>query len=136
MGKDFRFEIFSLKEAKRILGAIRDKVLKASLLHRRLVALKLKYEILSKFRVDDVEITNTNYEIRHLERELQELIDEIEGHGVRIRDISGGVVEFPTIYRGHPAYFLWSINDVTISYWSPANDREKVFPIEEEDLID
>ncbi len=136
----FRFELFSLKRAQRTASEIRDKLIELRVSSRRLQALKLRMEILSRFGKVDPKSRHLMAEIRALELRIKELREQVEAKGVVIRSIYEGLVDFPTIYKGHPAYFSWRPDEPKIEYWYPADKPRKGkgepqrFPIDLDEL--
>ncbi|MEM4884696.1 MAG: DUF2203 family protein, partial [Saccharolobus sp.] len=54
--------------------------------------------------------------------ETKRIIDEIVSKGIIIRDIDRGLVDFPAIINGKPAFLCWKIDDGDIYYWHYTNE--------------
>jgi hypothetical protein len=48
---------------------------------------------------------------------VDELIERIDGWDVLLRDISTGLVDFPTIFEGREAYLCWRLGEPEIGFW-------------------
>ena len=134
MRDEFKFEVYSLARANELANRIRDKVMKMTLLQRRITALRLKERILRKFHEKDEfgawdEIRD---EIRHLSRQLENIVEELRRYGLEIKDPYEGVIEFPTIFRNKAGYFVWTVNEPKILFWREAESQE-ILPIDKED---
>jgi hypothetical protein len=58
---------------------------------------------------------------RTLER-VDELIERLLGWGVELRDISTGLVDFPTVIEGREAYLCWRLGEPEVAFWHFADD--------------
>jgi hypothetical protein len=61
---------------------------------------------------------------RRLEAETAErrervrmLLDHLEAMGVVVRDLSTGLVDFPTERNGQPAWLCWRLDDGELGWW-------------------
>ncbi len=67
--------------------------------------------------------------------ELLELVAEVDGRGVLIKDFENGVVDFPHLLPdGEEVYLCWMMEEPTISFWHriPDGFMGRV-PLEEKD---
>ena len=48
---------------------------------------------------------------------LKQALAEIEEIGVLVKDLSVGLVDFPTLYRGEEVYLCWRMDEDDIAYW-------------------
>ncbi len=53
---------------------------------------------------------------------LNELMEEIQGHGCLVKDLDAGLLDFPTLYRGEEVYLCWHLDEPDIQYWHPVQD--------------
>jgi hypothetical protein len=49
--------------------------------------------------------------------ELSALLEFLNSHGVVVRDIDTGLVDFPTVRDGEPAWLCWRLEDPDLAYW-------------------
>lgn len=45
------------------------------------------------------------------------LLDHLESLGVVVRDLDAGLVDFPTIRDGEPAWLCWKLTDAELAHW-------------------
>jgi hypothetical protein len=49
--------------------------------------------------------------------ELRALLDFLDSHGVVLRDVETGLVDFPTTRDGEPAWLCWRFEDPDLAFW-------------------
>jgi hypothetical protein len=70
-----------------------------------------------KTDAENLALFNDRESVRALIKEADQIISEISKRGVILRDISIGLVDFPSIINGKPAYLCWKIDEEDISFW-------------------
>ncbi len=45
------------------------------------------------------------------------LLEHLESLGVVVRDLENGLVDFPTVRDGEPAWLCWQLADPELAYW-------------------
>jgi hypothetical protein len=53
---------------------------------------------------------------------VDELMQRLEEWNVVLRDISTGLVDFPTVREGQDAYLCWRLGEPQVAFWHPANE--------------
>ena len=48
---------------------------------------------------------------------VAELMERLQGWEVELKDISTGLVDFPTTMQGREAYLCWRLGEPEVSYW-------------------
>jgi hypothetical protein len=48
---------------------------------------------------------------------LRSALDAITEHGVQIKDLDTGLIDFPTLYRGQEVLMCWRIDEPDIAFW-------------------
>jgi hypothetical protein len=48
---------------------------------------------------------------------LHEELRELGSHGCQIKDLRGGVVDFPALYDGREVFLCWRLGESEVSYW-------------------
>ncbi len=93
-----------------------------------LVELREKFEAASRIRlaVAQAAITNGGSSEREtwartLAR-VEELIERIQGWELELRDVSTGLVDFPTVIEGRDAYLCWRLGEPEVAYWHSDED--------------
>ena len=51
---------------------------------------------------------------------IESYLRELEDMGIELRDLESGLVDFPTIVNGEPAYYCWKPGDEDIRWWHAA----------------
>ena len=67
------------------------------------------------------EISAAESEVARLTRRLQDAVKEITDHGILVRDISRGLVDFPSNRQGETVYLCWQRGEPSIDWWHPTN---------------
>jgi len=49
--------------------------------------------------------------------EVRALLEFLDSHGVVVRDVETGLVDFPTTRDGQPAWLCWRLEDPDLAYW-------------------
>jgi hypothetical protein len=65
---------------------------------------------------------------------IEGYLRELEDLGLEIRDLESGLVDFPTIMRGEPAFLCWTLGENEVLWWHAAGqgfgERQRI-PAEE-----
>ena len=66
--------------------------------------------------------------LRSLKGEIHCLSSRIEGYlaeladlGLEVRDLELGLVDFPALVQGEPAYLSWRLGEQDVAHWYPAD---------------
>lgn len=54
--------------------------------------------------------------------ELRALLEYLESLGVVLRDLEAGLVDFPTIRDGEPAWLCWRLEDPELAFWHTTHE--------------
>ncbi len=54
--------------------------------------------------------------------ELKEPLQRIQQHGVEVKDLDSGLVDFPTRYRGRTVYLCWKLGEEHIGFWHSTDE--------------
>ena len=93
-----------------------------------LVELREKYEEAAKIRGTVVAASASNGWSNDREAwsrtlaRVDELVERLQGWGVELRDISTGLVDFPTMIEGRDAYLCWRLGEPEVAFWHFAGD--------------
>jgi hypothetical protein len=55
--------------------------------------------------------------LERAQAEVGELLEEITGHGVQVKDADTGLLDFPTLINGEDALLCWRVGEERIAYW-------------------
>jgi len=53
---------------------------------------------------------------------LGALLSHLESLGIVVRDLEEGLVDFPTIRDGRPAWLCWKLSDGDLSWWHSTSE--------------
>ena len=90
-----------------------------------LVELRDKFEEATKIRVAVARAAATDGGSPEREQwsktlaRVTELLERLQGWHIELRDISSGLVDFPTIIEGEEAWLCWRLGEPQVSYWHP-----------------
>lgn len=48
---------------------------------------------------------------------VRELLNEINGRGIQVRDIDTGLVDFPGERQGEPIWLCWKSGETEVGHW-------------------
>ena len=48
---------------------------------------------------------------------VQALLEHLDTYGVVVRDLESGLVDFPTVRDGEPAWLCWRLADADLGFW-------------------
>ena len=71
-------------------------------------------------RTPDVDELRARVERSHAE--LRELLDQIAGHGVQVKDVERGLLDFPTERAGRIVLLCWMVGEERIAHWHTLED--------------
>lgn len=53
---------------------------------------------------------------------LRALLGHLESLGIVVRDLEEGLVDFPTIRDGQPAWLCWKLSDPDLAWWHSTSE--------------
>ncbi|MEZ4754454.1 MAG: DUF2203 domain-containing protein [Bdellovibrionota bacterium] len=64
---------------------------------------------------------------------IEEYLEELSNLGIETRDLELGIIDFPTLINGEPAYLTWRQGEESVSFWHPVNksfgDRQPLLAV-------
>ncbi len=93
-----------------------------------LVELRAKFEeaIQIREKVAGIATTNgwspTREEWANTLARVAELMERIQEWELQLRDVSTGLVDFPTVIGGDPAWLCWRLGEEEVAYWHPTDE--------------
>lgn len=60
--------------------------------------------------------------LESLEGTIRQLVTEIRDMGASVKDLDIGLVDFPAIIEGQPAYLCWMLGEREVSHWHLVDD--------------
>jgi hypothetical protein len=67
--------------------------------------------------IDRDEAEELRAALERAQAEVAELLEEIMGHGVQVKDADTGLLDFPTTIDGQEALLCWRVGEERIAYW-------------------
>lgn len=55
--------------------------------------------------------------IREIVRRMQRAVARIEAWDVTLREIDGGLVDFPALVNGRPVWLCWRLGEDSVGFW-------------------
>jgi hypothetical protein len=119
---------FTPDEANELLPTIR--ALAESMVERRrahLDALERQEQLETRIRgngggIPPAELAEVAAVVDREARELARIVDEIGEHGVQVKDVDEGLVDFPALRRGETVLLCWKVGEEEIGYWHTVDD--------------
>ena len=93
-----------------------------------LVELREKFEDASKIRESVARAAMTNGgsskrdEWSQTLGRVSELLGRMEEWELQLRDVSTGLVDFPSIVEGEEAWLCWRLGETEVSHWHPRDE--------------
>lgn len=72
--------------------------------------------------IPPAELADAAAEVERLARELARIVDELVAHGVQVKDLDEGLVDFPALRRGETVLLCWKLGEDEIRYWHSVED--------------
>lgn len=121
---------FTVAGANRTLPLVKAIVTDIVALYRDVSERKERLESLRKRRPKQSKRDDDPYreevdQIRHgLEKDVERLqayVDELSDLGIALKDPSDGLVDFPTLMDGSPAFLCWKLGEPEVAFWHRAD---------------
>jgi hypothetical protein len=114
---------FTPEEANAALAEVRPLVERMVTLRRAHVeALTRQEELEGHIRgngggIPPAELAGAAAEVDREARELASVIDELVEHGVQVKDIDDGLIDFPALRQGETVLLCWRLGEDEVAYW-------------------
>ena len=117
-------ELFTLAEARAALVAVRESLAALQRVQVRLREVRAELDALGRRHLNDGVVAERR--VRALRQEQQQLGEEAGVHGTAIRtsgaelrNLEEGLLDFPAMIDGTPAYWCWRTGEDDIHWWHP-----------------
>jgi hypothetical protein len=90
-----------------------------------LVELRAKFEEAASIRVAVARAATTNGGSPDREQwsqtlaRVNELMERLQEWDIELRDISSGLIDFPSVIEGEEAWLCWRLGEPEVAYWHP-----------------
>jgi hypothetical protein len=114
---------FTPEEANAALAEVRPLVERmVTLRHAHVEALTRQEELEGHIRgngggIPPAELAGAAAEVDREARELASVIDELVEHGVQVKDIDDGLIDFPALRQGETVLLCWRLGEDEVAYW-------------------
>jgi hypothetical protein len=72
--------------------------------------------------LDKSEAESLRETLERAQSEASDILEEINSHGVQVKDPDRGLLDFPTVIDGHPALLCWQVGEERIEFWHTEED--------------
>ena len=112
---------FTLDEANALIPWLAEKVQNLNLVRQEYVSIQ---ERMNDPRINlgnEKEVRELKSTSDQLARQLEEGVEEILDQGIIVRDMSLGLVDFPSLRDNRDIYLCWIGGEVRVDYWHEVN---------------
>jgi hypothetical protein len=71
------------------------------------------------FGVNGSKKPHDEIDMTELVKQIEETVRQITGHGILLRDLRQGLVDFPSVRQGEEIYLCWMVEEKELAYWHP-----------------
>mgnify|MGYP001276174688 FL=1 len=108
---------FTLDEANSLIPWLVETFRKLDLLRQEYTAIQERIADLERASGNLADGDKLKVSAEHLARQIEEGVEEILDQGILIRDVSRGLVDFPSQRNGREVYLCWISGEERIDYW-------------------
>lgn len=117
---------FTLEEANALVPWLQDKFLEMELRRQQYVTAQKRFdEIVHDPAKDgstpDPELAETVASVKTLAAQVEDMVQEILDKGIILRDVSSGLVDFPSQRDGREVFLCWTGGEERIEFWHETN---------------
>ena len=116
--------LFTLDEANRLVPWLQRVFQRTENARRRLESLSNRLAAIQREQLRrngtfnrHAELNAAQSELENLQAELNGILNDIVAEGIIVRDISRGLVDFPSVREGREVYLCWISGEESIEYW-------------------
>jgi hypothetical protein len=115
---------FTLEEAEALLPLMERQLQQAVHLKQehdaagsRQEAFQRKVAMAGGMQVDRTKVLAIRAKADATVSRLKEILSDISGMGVQVKDLDKGLIDFPTFYRGDEVLLCWRLGETGIRFW-------------------
>ena len=120
--------LFTLDEANRLVPWLEQTFRRAMDSYARMGELRSQLNEIQRERLRrngtfsrHDELSAIQSQLQDVEKQLNDIVGEITAEGIIVRDISRGLVDFPSVREGREIYLCWIGGEETIAFWHETN---------------
>jgi hypothetical protein len=72
--------------------------------------------------IPPAELAAATAEVDAVARRMGQLVDEITSHGVQVKDLDSGLIDFPARHHGETVLLCWQLGEDEIAWWHRVED--------------
>lgn len=114
---------FTLSEARTLLGWLESKLSQLEPYKREVAKHRPRLaELMGTNRSNgsnhlEVEMQRLLQLVEELEKSMQDILEQITGKGIIVRDLERGLVDFPSLRKGREVHLCWLRGEPDIRFW-------------------
>ena len=108
---------FTLDEANALIPWLAEKFQNLNLVRQEYVSIQERMNDPRINSGNEIEVSELKSTSDQLARQLEEGVEEILDQGIIVRDMSVGLVDFPSLRDNRDIYLCWIGGEVRVDYW-------------------
>ena len=112
---------FTLDEANALIPWLAEKFQNLNLVRQEYVSIQERMNDPRINSGNEIEVSELKSTSDQLGRQLEEGVEEILDQGIIVRDMSLGLVDFPSLRDDRDIYLCWIGGEVRVDYWHEVN---------------
>ena len=112
---------FTLDEANALIPWLAEKFQNLNLVRQEYVSIQERMNDPRINSGNEIEVSELKSTSDQLARQLEEGVEEILDQGIIVRDLSLGLVDFPSLRDNRAIYLCWIGGEVRVDYWHEVN---------------
>ena len=112
---------FTLDEANALIPWLAEKFQNLNLVRQEYVSIQERMNDPRINSGNEIEVSQLKSTSDQLARQLEEGVEEILDQGIIVRDMSLGLVDFPSLRDNRDIYLCWIGGEVRVDYWHEVN---------------
>ena len=108
---------FTLDEANALIPWLAEKFQNLNLVRQEYVSIQERMNDPRINSGNEIEVSELKSTSDQLARQLEEGVEEILDQGILVRDMSLGLVDFPSLRDNRDIYLCWIGGEVRVDYW-------------------
>ena len=112
---------FTLDEANALIPWLAEKFQNLNMVRQEYVSIQERMNDPRINSGNEIEVSGLKSTSDQLARQLEEGVEEILDQGIIVRDMSLGLVDFPSLRDNRDIYLCWIGGEVRVDYWHEVN---------------
>ena len=112
---------FTLDEANALIPWLAEKFQNLNLVRQEYVSIQERMNDPRINSGNEIEVRELKSTSDQLARQLEDGVEEILDQGIIVRDMSLGLVDFPSLRDNRDIYLCWIGGEVRVDYWHEVN---------------